>query len=286
MKLSILLLLPLAIGCQKEKKKEKADPAPGKTGEPGEMTGSGGEETPPPGGDEVRPPTAEDLATYTADLEGSGPLTASFETSQGTIHCELFDKGAPVTVANFVGLARGLHAFKNADGQVEKRPYYDGTVFHRVIPGFMVQGGDPTATGEGDPGYKFDTEVSRDLKHTPGTLSMANSGVNTNGAQFFITEAATPRLDMSYNVFGRCAELDVVKKLAGVDKEVQPNSPPGRPPEKSRPVNPDDVRLIKVTISRGAPAAGGDKPDKKDVKRLDKPAEQPKGSGEPDHHDK
>jgi len=199
-----------------------------------------------------------------------------------------------MTVANFVGLARGLHAFKDSEsGKVEKRPFFDGTVFHRVIPGFMVQGGDPTATGEGGPGYEFATEVSKDLKHGPGTLSMANAGRDTNGSQFFITEVATPKLDGGYNVFGKCKELDVVKKLAAVDKTDQPNSPPGQPPEKSRPSNMDDVKLVKVTISRGEPAGdkddksgGKDKKDKKDVKHETKPVEQPKGSGEPDHHDK
>jgi cyclophilin family peptidyl-prolyl cis-trans isomerase len=159
----------------------------------------------------------------------------------------------------------------------------------------MVQGGDPTATGEGGPGYEFATEVSKDLKHGPGTLSMANAGPDTNGSQFFITDGATPRLDGSYNVFGKCSEADVVKKLAAVDKVDQPNSPPGRPPEKSRPSNLDDVKLIKVTISRGMPDGeakdGGEKGDKddkkgKDVKKQTEPSEQPKGSGEPDHHDK
>ena len=289
----------VAAGCKKDSKKSAPD-TQGKTGEGTDKqpTASGGEpgESPSAPVDEVRAPTAADLASYTGDLQGSGPLTATFETTQGTIHCELFEQGAPVTVANFVGLARGLHTFKDpVSGKIEKRPYYDGTVFHRVMPGFMVQGGDPTATGEGEPGYRFATEVSKELKHTPGTLSMANSGPDTNGSQFFITEGATPRLDGSYNVFGTCKELDVVKKLAAVDKVDQPNSPPGRPPEKSRPSNTEDVKLIKVTISRGAPEGDGkddkdDKDDKdgkkKDVKKQDKPSEQPKGSGEPDHHDK
>jgi peptidyl-prolyl cis-trans isomerase A (cyclophilin A) len=245
--LALLLALPAA-ACKKDKATTESPPA-GDTesngpkssgGDEGESGGQAGGETLT-----VRAPTAEDLATYTADLEGTGPLTATLETSQGTITCELFDKGAPLTVANFVGLARGLHPFENPKtGQVEKRPYYDGTVFHRVIPGFMVQGGDPTASGTGGPGYTFATEVSAELKHTPGTLSMANAGPNTNGAQFFITEAATKQLDGGYNVFGRCKELAVVKKLAAVEKSAQPNG------ERSRPVNLDEVQLKKVTISR------------------------------------
>jgi peptidyl-prolyl cis-trans isomerase A (cyclophilin A) len=291
----------LLIGCKKDGGKKPVEPTPatdesGKSAEPGKTPkSSGGEEG---AGGQVRAPTAADLVTYTGDLTGDGPLVATFETAQGGIHCELFDKGAPVTVANFVGLARGLHSFKDpVTGKVEKRPFYDGTVFHRVIPGFMVQGGDPTATGEGGPGYEFATEVSPDLKHEPGTLSMANAGPDTNGSQFFITEAATHKLDGSYNVFGKCKELDIVKKLSGVQKEPQPNDP-GH--EMSHPVNLDDVKLVKVTISRGMPPDAakdaqpgkGDKPDKgskagkgkKEVKHLTKPAEQPPAQ-EPDHHD-
>lgn len=196
---------------------------------------------------EVRAATAADLATYTADLKGSGPLTATLETAQGTLHCELFEKAAPVTVANFVGLARGLHPFVDpVSGKVEKRPYYDGTFFHRVIPGFMAQGGDPTATGTGSPGYRFASEVSRELRHLPGTMSMANAGPDTNGAQFFIVEQAQPRLDGSYNVFGRCKEIEVVKKLTAVKKVDQP----GGGHETSRPANPPDTLLVRVTISR------------------------------------
>ncbi len=207
--------------------------------------------TPPPGAAggmlEVRPPSAADLATYTADLKGTGPLTATLETAQGTLHCELFEKTAPVTVANFVGLARGLHPFVDpVSGKVEKRPYYDGTFFHRVVPGFMAQGGDPTATGTGGPGYRFGNETSAELRHLPGTLSMANAGPDTNGGQFFITERAQPKLDGSYNVFGRCKEVAVVKKLTAVKKVEQP----GGGGETSRPANPPDTLLVRVTISR------------------------------------
>jgi peptidyl-prolyl cis-trans isomerase A (cyclophilin A) len=196
---------------------------------------------------EARAPTAADLATYIGDLGGTGPLTATLETAQGTLHCELFEKAAPMTVANFVGLARGLHPFIDpVSGKVEKRPYYDGTFFHRVIPGFMAQGGDPTATGTGGPGYKFASEISPELRHLAGTLSMANAGPDTNGGQFFITEKAQPRLDGSYNVFGRCKEIAVVKKLTGVRKVDQP----GVGKETSRPANPADTLLVRVTISR------------------------------------
>jgi peptidyl-prolyl cis-trans isomerase B (cyclophilin B) len=116
--------------------------------------------------------------------------SASFETSRGTIVCELYAKDAPSTVNNFVFLAR--------------EGFYDGTTFHRVIADFMVQGGDPTGTGRGGPGYKFGDEVKNNPhKHTVGTLSMANAGPNTNGSQFFITHVETPWLDGKHTVFGK-----------------------------------------------------------------------------------
>lgn len=230
MKPRILMMVALAAlvaaGCQKAKKKESGE-TQGKTGEAigSQPTGTGGEtadKTAP--ADEVRAPTAADLAAYTGDLEGTGPLMATFETTQGTIHCELFEKGAPTTVANFVGLARGLHPFKDpVSGKVEKRPFYDGTVFHRVIPGFMVQGGDPTATGEGGPGYEFATEVSKELKHGPGTLSMANAGPDTNGSQFFITFGPQPRLNGDYTIFGQVVSgMDVVNGITRRNPDENP----------------------------------------------------------------
>jgi peptidyl-prolyl cis-trans isomerase A (cyclophilin A) len=191
---------------------------------------------------EARPPmpktvsaaSASDLAKYTEGLEGKGQLMARFHTDHGIINCQLHEKEAPLTVANFVGLARGMHAFRNpVTGNVEQRPFYDGLVFHRVIPKFMIQGGDPKGVGSGDPGYKFANEFSPSLTHDrPGVLSMANSGPNTNGSQFFITEMAKPYLDdnrnkgRGYNVFGECMEIDVVGKMARVDKRgSSPNEP-------------------------------------------------------------
>jgi peptidyl-prolyl cis-trans isomerase A (cyclophilin A) len=193
----------------------------------------------------VRAPTKDDLATYTKDLAGTGALVATFKTSLGEINCTLAEQDAPLTVANFVGLARGLHPFTDAkSGKNEKRPFYDGLVFHRVIPNFMIQGGDPMGTGEGGPGYEFATEVSPKLKHDkPGTLSMANAGPDTNGSQFFITDKATPNLDGNYNVFGYCAEADVIKKIAGVETE---DNGAG---EKSKPVG-DPPKIESVTIAR------------------------------------
>ncbi len=144
--------------------------------------------------------------------------TATIETSMGDIHCTLFPDQAPQTVANFIGLATGKKEWTNSKtGKVEKGvPLYDGTTFHRVIPNFMIQGGDPEGTGMGEPGYKFNDETS-DLKFdVPGRIAMANSGPNTNGSQFFITEAPTPWLDGKFNLFGQCENLDLVKKIARV----------------------------------------------------------------------
>ena len=114
------------------------------------------------------------IADATKGLAGSGPLMAKIETTLGTFTCELFDKQAPITVANFVGLARGVRPFKDKSGQWVKKPFYDGLIFHRVIPGFMIQGGDPLGIGSGNPGYRFDNEISPDLTFDkPGLLAMA-----------------------------------------------------------------------------------------------------------------
>ena len=136
--------------------------------------------------------------------------TATFETTKGTIVCELYPANAPATVSNFVFLA--------------KEGFYDGTTFHRVIPDFMVQGGDPTGTGRGGPGYKFADEIQgREwLKHKVGSLSMANAGPDTNGSQFFLTHVVTNWLDGKHTVFGQVtAGQDVVNKAAQGDKIVK-----------------------------------------------------------------
>src|SRR5579871_6685885 len=140
------------------------------------------------------------LADAVKGVKGSGPLFAVIDVEtkglKGTFHCQLFEDKAPITVANFVALARGLRAFKDpASGQWVKRPFYDGLIFHRVIPEFMIQGGDPEKNGRGGPGYEFADEFSPDLKlDKGGILAMANKGPGTNGSQFFITEVATPWL--------------------------------------------------------------------------------------------
>ena len=152
---------------------------------------------------------------------------AHFETSMGNFKIELFEQQAPKTVENFVKLA--------------EKKFYDGVIFHRVIDGFMIQGGDPTGTGRGGPGYQFADEFHPQLKHSSeGILSMANAGPNTNGSQFFITLTATPHLDGKHAVFGKVVEgMDVVKKI-------------GKTPTKAgdRPVT--DVVMKSVKIEKVA----------------------------------
>lgn len=156
------------------------------------------------------------LQVATEGLPGQGALYADLETSAGKISCKLFDDKAPIAVANFVALARGIQSFKDPImGKWVKRPAYDGTAFHRVIKGFMIQGGDPAGTGGGDPGYIFKDEVWEGARHDrAGLLCMANRGPNTNGMQFFITDDAAAHLDVSYTIFGECTPLETVHSIA------------------------------------------------------------------------
>ena len=140
---------------------------------------------------------------------------ARIHTNQGVIEVKLFAQEAPNTVGNFVGLSEGTIPWKKRDGSPGDGPLYQNVIFHRVIQGFMLQGGDPDGTGRGGPGYRFDDEFHPGLRHDkPGILSMANAGPGTNGSQFFITTAPTPHLDDRHSVFGEVTGgHDVVKAI-------------------------------------------------------------------------
>jgi peptidyl-prolyl cis-trans isomerase A (cyclophilin A) len=182
-----------------------------------------------------------DASFPTINVPGTGDLYARFRTTLGNIVVRLDEERAPKTVKNFVGLATGTQEWKDPRSGDAKTgvPLYDGTIFHRVIPDFMIQGGCPLGQGTGGPGYKFKDEFHPELRHSgPGVLSMANSGPATNGSQFFITERPTPHLDNRHSVFGTTvAGLDIVTKIA--------HAPRGR---NDRPDT--DVVLQKVEIFR------------------------------------
>ncbi len=149
-------------------------------------------------------------------------LVATVQTSMGDVHCVLRFDEAPETVLNFVQLARGEKEWTTPDGETTKKPLYDGTIFHRVIPDFMIQGGDPKGNGTGGPGYQFADEVgSFTVFDHPGILAMANSGPDTNGSQFFITEGTPTHLNGKHTIFGDCEELATVAKIARVEKGAQ-----------------------------------------------------------------
>jgi peptidyl-prolyl cis-trans isomerase A (cyclophilin A) len=175
----------------------------------------------------------------TVSFEKGKTVTATFRTTLGSFTAKLFHEQAPMTVGNFAGLAMGEIPWKDPrTGQPKSGALYDGTVFHRVIKNFMIQGGDPLGTGTGGPGYRFGDEIVPGLKHDrPGILSMANAGPNTNGSQFFVTEVPTPWLDGKHTVFGAVVEgLDTVLKIASTP--VGPGDRPRTP-----------VVLEQVTIS-------------------------------------
>ncbi len=180
-------------------------------------------DSPTPKEEAIRTATVVKATKPLVNIEGKKIVKAKIETTLGDIVLDLYAEQTPKTVENFVKLAN--------------KGFYDGIIFHRVIPNFMVQTGDPTGTGRGGPGYSFEDEFSPELSHDqPGILSMANSGPNTNGSQFFITQVPTPHLDNNHSVFGLVTEgIDVVNKIAGVDRDAQ-----------DRPL--EDVVMNKVTI--------------------------------------
>jgi len=184
--------------------------------------------------------TAGNVLAVTGEATLKSGVSAKFVTTEGSFTIQLFDEDAPVTVANFVGLAEGSREWTDPrTGKKSNQPYYDGIIFHRVISGFMIQGGDPLGRGTGGPGYTFKDEFSPKRRHSkPGILSMANSGPNTNGGQFFITLAPTPWLDGKHSVFGEVVEgMDVIEKIG------KTKTRPG-----DRPAT--DIAITSVTIER------------------------------------
>ena len=165
---------------------------------------------------------------------------AIIHTSAGDMRCTLFEKQAPIGVANFIGLADGTKDWTNPVSHAKKHgvPLYDGTIFHRVIPEFMIQGGDPAGTGSGDVGFRFKNETSPDLKFDrPGRLAYANAGPDTNGSQFFITEVPYPSLNGHYTIFGQCdkAAVGLVKKIARMKRD-----------QRDFPANPVKITHIEI----------------------------------------
>jgi len=174
--------------------------------------------------------------------------TAVIDTTAGKLTCTLFPDVAPIGVANFIGLAQGTKDWTNPISRAKKHgvPLYDGTIFHRVIPNFMIQGGDPAGSGSGEVGFEFKNETSPTLKFDrPGRLAYANAGPGTNGSQFFITEVPYPSLNGGYTLFGQCDEpsIALVKQIARMGRDS--NDRPYRP-----------VKIVHITITKsGAPAA-------------------------------
>jgi peptidyl-prolyl cis-trans isomerase A (cyclophilin A) len=173
---------------------------------------------------------------------------AVIETTMGNFNCVLFKDKAPVTVENFIALAEGTRDWTNPISHAKKHntPLYDGTIFHRVIPKFMIQGGDPAGNGTGDPGYKFKDEFDSSLTFDrPGRLAMANSGPNTNGSQFFITDAPTPWLNGKHTIFGQCEPASLVTKIANLPRD----------PSNDKPFQAVRITHIKIAPAGAAPAS-------------------------------
>ncbi|HZN94372.1 MAG TPA: peptidylprolyl isomerase [Myxococcales bacterium] len=195
--------------------------------------------TPPPPPPPPAPaPAATGGKLMDAAMSGK-PLWATIKTTKGEVVVELYSKDAPRTVANFVGLAAGEKPWTDVrTGAQQSRPLYNDTIFHRVIPGFMIQGGDPLGNGTGDPGYKFEDEFQggKVFDH-PGILAMANAGPNTNGSQFFITVAPTPHLTNRHTIFGNVIRgYNVVEQIARVPRDA-----------RDRPLEP--VRILGIAVT-------------------------------------
>jgi peptidyl-prolyl cis-trans isomerase A (cyclophilin A) len=195
-----------------------------------------------------KPAAATATAARPAAAPAAGP-TAIIDTTAGKLTCTLFPDKAPIGVANFVGLAQGTKDWTNPVSHAKKHgvPLYDGTIFHRVIPEFMIQGGDPAGTGSGEVGFEFKNETSPTLKFDrPGRLAYANAGPDTNGSQFFITEVPYPHLNGGYTIFGQCddATVALVKQIARMGRD-----------SNDRPYRPVKINHITIAKAGAAPAA-------------------------------
>jgi cyclophilin family peptidyl-prolyl cis-trans isomerase len=214
---------------------------------------------------ESKPAAKPPVRTPAAAASTAEP-TAIIHTTAGDLHCTLFEKETPVTVENFIGLASGTKDWKNPVSHASKKgvPLYDGTIFHRVIPEFMIQGGDPAGNGSGDPGYTFKDEIVSTLTFDrPGRLAMANSGPGTNGSQFFITEVPTPHLNGHHTIFGQCdpAAVVLVKQIARVASD----------PSNNRPFHAVKITHIEIRRGTAAPKAAPAKPAPKPSATVKKP---------------
>ena len=195
------------------------------------------------GGGTTPPAETEGTGAATPPPKAPEKIDAVLHTSLGEIRCELWPAVAPKTVDNFVGLADGSKPWADPrTGERQKRPLFDGTIFHRVIPDFMIQGGDPLGNGRGGPGYRFEDEVTAEVGFSePGLLAMANSGPNTNGSQFFITDSTPTYLNGKHTIFGKC-DLETVRVMMGQELAMSESG------EKSVPVTP--IVLEHVEIQR------------------------------------
>jgi peptidyl-prolyl cis-trans isomerase A (cyclophilin A) len=209
--------------------------------------------------------TPPNSAASSTTAAASANPTAIIDTTAGKLTCTLFPKQAPIGVENFIGLSNGTKDWTSPITHQKKHgvALYDGTIFHRVIPDFMIQGGDPAGNGMGDPGYKFKNETSPDLTFDrPGRLAYANAGPDTNGSQFFITEVPYPSLNGGYTIFGQCddAAVELVKQIARMGRD--PNDRPFRP-----------IKINHITIAKtGATASKPATPAAKKPVTAAKPA--------------
>ena len=185
---------------------------------------------------------AESKAAKPAEEPLPTKATAILETSEGKMTCELFPQDAPKNVANFIGLAEGTKEWKAPGGRTVHFKLYDGTVFHRVIPGFMIQGGDPAGNGAGGPGFSVSDEIKGTTFDKAGRMAMANEGPNTNGSQFFITEGPAQHLNGKFTIIGQCdaATVALVKKIARMPRDKSTD----------RPFHP--AKIEKVTIEKSS----------------------------------